>query len=232
MTAAELILEARDHHESFTPVRHLERMCRQELRRAELRFYHYVAAVADGALAVDTVFSASDIATALTGTPLTVPAYIKLLTSLVAVDQAVYGMTIFQDEFSRSGSQYEARLIGRNLYLIQPQAFQAEMDPALSQGMQTDSSFVEADAIRLTYVPEPPELTTPTQALIAPDEARVFFVASLVEFMARRSSRGVIDVSDRRDIIGAAQEDKKMVLDGYASRAANETSWSVNLRGS
>lgn len=230
MTAAELILEARDHHESFTPVRHLERMCRQELRRAELRFYHYIAAVAEGALALDTVYSASDIATALAGTPLTVPAYIKILTSLVAVDQAIYKMTLFQDELSAGESQYEARLIGRLLYLIQPAAFQAEMDSSFAASLQTDSEYVEADAIRLTYVPEPPALTTPTQVLIAPDESRVFFVGSLVEFMARRSNRGVIDASDRREVIAGAQEDKKMVLDAFASRSANETSWSVNIK--
>ena len=229
MTADELIDEARAYHDSFTPIRHPEKVCRQELRRAELRFYHYIAAVADGALAVDVVYSASDIATALAGTPLTVPAYIKILTSLVAVDQAIFGMTIFQDEFSAGESQYEARLIGRNLYLIQPAAFQAQMDSGLSAGLQADSEYVEADAIRLTYVPEPPELTTPTQLLIAPDDARVFFVGSLVEFLARRAGGAM--GPDRGPVIAGAQEDKKMVLDAYASRSANETSWSVNLKG-
>lgn len=231
MQADELIVEARDHHESFTPQRHLERVCRQELRRAELRFYHYIASVAEGALAEETVYSAADIATALAGTALVVPAYIKILTSLVAVDQAIYGITIFQDEFSSGESQYEARLIGRNLYLIQTAAFQAEMDPSFATALQTDSEFVEADAIQLTYVPEPPALTTPAQVLIAPDEARMFFVGSLVEFLARRSSKAYMDSEDRRILIGAGQEDKKMVMDAYASRSANETSWSVNLRG-
>lgn len=229
MTAAELIEEARDHHESFTPIRHTEKMCRRELRRAELRFYYYIAGVAEGALAADVVYSASDIATALAGTPLTVPSYIKILTSLVAVDQAIFNMTIFQDELSAGASQYMARLIGRKLYLIQPTAFQDEMDSGLSSGLQADSEYVEADAIRLTYVPEPPALTTPTQALIAPDETRVFFVGSLVEFMARRAGGAM--GPDRGPVIAGAQEDKKMVLDAFASRSANETSWSVNLKG-
>lgn len=225
MTVDELITEARDHHESFTPVVHLERVCRQELRRAELRFFHYVANVAPGSVALDTVFSKANITTALTGTPLVMPAYVKMLQVVVAVGAALYRVSIHQDELSAGSGAYIARLIGRNLYLIQPTAFMAEMDADLSTGLKADSQYVDADALRVTYVAEPPALTTTTQTMTAPDESRMYFVGSLVEFMARRSSRGM--GPERQELLAGAQVDKALVLDAYTSRSANESTWYV-----
>lgn len=231
MTAAELIEEAREHHESFVAARHLEQTLRRELQRAELRFYHHLAQVAEGAVALETVFTAANIATALTGSPLTVPSYIKILSLLVARHGAIYAVAIGQDERADGFGVFRARLIGRNLYLTQPTAFQAQMPADMVTALTKSSPFKEADALRLTYVPLPAALTSPTQVLTAPDEARNYFVGCLVEFMARRSGSDALGVQERLELLELAGGDKAAVLDAFAARSANETGWHVSMVG-
>lgn len=228
MTAAELIAEARDHHLSFTPVVHLEKVLRGELQRAELRFYQKLAELAEGSVAVETVIDAADIATALSGTPITIPSFIKLLSVLAVKNNSLYAVAVSQDERSDGFGYFRARLIGRNLYLAQPAALQAEMPASMATDLAEVSAFADADALRLTYVPYPAALTTPTQVLTAPDESRGYFIGCLVKFMAMRSP----NAGDmRKDLVQMGKEQESAVIDSFVTRAGNETGWHVSEVG-
>ena len=219
MTPADLIIEARERHPSFSPARHDDSLCLRRIGSGQREFYREVAKIAEAELATDAVFDAAAITTALAGTPLTLPASKKILSILVALPHGIFPVWPYQDERAARKSGYYARLIGRELYLTQPTAFLAEM-PADEQAMVLDNTgLAEALALRVTYVPLPVDPVALSTTMTAPIDARDYLVEDLVEFMARRSSLGGIHAE--------AKAAKAAVLEEIGSRVANETDWYV-----
>ena len=127
MNAADVINEARDHHGAFSPIRHGDTLCARALSRAVERFYRSVVMMGcEDVLAEDVVFDEDDIAEALTGTPLDLPAYLKITGALVSSDQGIYSVTILENEavtlvdgsveFARNGTDPQPGDALRNVY--------------------------------------------------------------------------------------------------------------------
>ena len=137
-------------------------------------------------------------------------------------------MTILENEavtLADGSVEFVARLSGRKLLLAYGEDFQDEMSPPLPTTLAAQSLWADVQALRLTLVPLPEQLTDPTEKFTAPDDARLYFIGALVEFMARRSTE--IPAQDRAALIAQAQTDQADVLAMYSVRTSNETAWTV-----
>jgi hypothetical protein len=226
MIASALIDEARDFHVSFGPTKHGDTLLLRELSRTERRLSARLMAVgAEHLLAEDVVFSADDIADALTGEPLDLPGYQKILSSIVALADQLVSVEFHSDETFGSPRPYCGRLSGRKLYLAQPSDFQDEIGAELNAALADQNPWADAEALRITLVPLPKDLDSLADKVTGPDEAKLYYVAALVEFMARRSND--LDATTRRELIEIARTDQQEVLEQFSLRSANETKWEV-----
>ena len=229
MLARELIDEAREFHISFIEEIHPTTMLLRAVYRAEARFFDIVANIAPDALAVDLVFDAADIAAAILGGALTIPAYRSLLpTGVLVNDQGIFPVAITSDEESSGGNPLTVRVVGRSLYLAQPTAFQAEMPSSVSTTLQNYSYFDGASALRLTYIPSPEPITDLEATLVSPDDARRFIQADLVKFMALRDP-GL--ERERPGLMAEASMIQEDVIAFYERRSGGETRWYVSTVG-
>jgi hypothetical protein len=225
MTPEDLISEARDFHVSFSQQVHPDTLCFNEIVRAQDRLYRILAEVAEAALAEDEVFDEEDIQAAILGTPLTMPDYLKVIMLVVAVPSGLFSVSVAQDERVAGDRTFRARLIGRDLYLNQPTAFQDELPDDMASSLQEYSEFDSATALRLTYVPIPTAPTALNSVLDAPDEAKPYLLGSLVSFLSRRSPA----VGPHGPtLVAQAEADMDLVIQMFTSRAANETGWHVS----
>jgi hypothetical protein len=226
MLASDLVEEARDYHESFVPERHQPRLLFRALRTLEERFFQEMATIAEGAVSAETVFDAAAIDTAIDGTALALPAYTKLLVAVFAtsVDQLVE-VTLMQSEVSGQGDGYEARVMGRELYLAQPSTFQAEMSTNLVDGLRSSSPFLDGQALRITYVPKPAAIPQASTTMLADDDARGYFVGGLIMLMAGRTKG--LDVPTKKFLMDAGTAMMQGVRQTFAERGANEATWYV-----
>ena len=120
------------------------------------------------------------------------------------------------------------RVVGRALYIAQPTAFQAEMPSAVSASLQNYTYFVNATALRLTYIPAPSPLTSLSGVLTSPDDSRRFLQAELVKFMALRDP-GV--AAERPGLMAEASMLQEDVIENNARRSGGETRWYVSTVG-
>jgi hypothetical protein len=232
MTVAEIIEDARDFHEAFSPDLHPDTMLMRVVNRTEASFFDKVSQIAEGALATDVVFDASDLSTALAGSALTMPAYRSVNPLAILVRQeGMFPISFMQDESSGGGQRGLLRLVGRSLYLVQPTALQAEMTASFQSELQQQSIFYEALGLRVTYVPTATAVTALSDSLTAPDDAKRFFVGALVKFMLGRDKQSGMNYAEKANFREEAEMLMADVLEFYASRTASETRWYVNPVG-
>lgn len=232
MTAEEIINEVRDFHEAFTPDLHPDTILLRALNRAESSFFDDVSQIAEGALATDIVFDASDLSTALAGSALTMPAYRSVNpTAILARQEGLFPISFAQDEASGGGMRGILRLTGRSIYLIQPTAFQAEMTTSFQSELQQQSIFYEALGLRVTYVPTATTLTALGDTLTTPDDGRRYLVGHLLKFVLGRDKQSGMNYAEKATFRQDAEELQAKVMEFYAARTASETRWYVNPVG-
>lgn len=225
LVAENVIDLAREFHPDFMPEAHPSSVCLSALRRAERRFFHQVALIAPNAVALDHVFDATEIASALDGAALTPPSFRMLLpTAILANESGLFSVTISEEESSGGTNPTQIRMVGRSLYIEQPTAFQGEMDASMLADMKDQSHFKDADGLRITYVPSPDGSLALADSLTAPDDAEDFLVGDLVRFLVGRTpAMG----PERQEMMAMAMQMQADVLAMYQNRSAAETRWFV-----
>jgi hypothetical protein len=226
--ASDVIDEARGFHLNFDPVRHPNSVCLAALRRAQMKFYDLISQISPGELAVDTVFNAAAISAGITGTPLTMPDYLMILpTAVLANNDGLFSVGISQEEESGGQNPGQIRMLGRNLYLGQPTAFQAVIPSAVNSSMQDESPFKDATGLRVTYVPIPTDPVLGSD-MDAPDDSRDFMVGSLVMHMAMRDPT----LGREKQVMAASGQSLiDSVIGFYTNRGAAESRWYVSRVG-
>lgn len=191
MIAGDVIDAARGHHETFDRFRHTNKVCLQQLRRAESDFF---GALSDqGMLQADVVYDADAITAALAGTPLGegesdgFPAFMELREAQASTQYGIQPVDLIQSEGDMGSHSLRIRVIRRQLYLTQPAAVLALLSQA--QLNEILASWSGVLALRVTYVPMPGDVTALTDVLETPDYGRDYLVGSLVRFLALRSKQ-------------------------------------------
>ena len=229
MLARDIIDEAREFHIYFDKEAHPDTMLLRALHRAEMRFFDLVATLAPGALAVDKVFDKTDIDAAVLGAPLVMPAFRALLPTALLVDNlGIHPVSLHEDEESAGGATYMIRVIGRELYLAQPAAFQAEIPALTLESMLNRFGLSEATGLRVSYIPQPAPITDLGATLVSPDDARRYLQAELVKFMALRHPELA---RERQGLLTEAAMLQEDVIAFYTARSAAETRWYVSRVG-
>jgi len=230
LTAEQVIERAREFHMGFDELAHPSKVCLSALRRAERRFFHVVSQIAPNALAADHVFDSTEIDAALLGAALSPPSFRMILpTAILANNSGLFSVSISEDEQSDGANCAQIRMVGRSLYLIQPTAFQSEIDSDVISDLLDTSEFKNADGLRITYVPSPNGDLALGDSLTAPDDAEDFLVGDVVKFLVMRTP----DVAggDRQGLIAVAEQLQADVLGMYENRSAAETRWYVSEVG-
>lgn len=215
MTAAELINEARDFHQSFTPEDHPNIVCLRALSRSQSDFFAKVSEVAEQAVAKEYVVEESDIEAATEGAPIFLPSFLRILSVLAVADECLTVVGLAHDERTAGFEALQARLVGTSLYLAQPDT--------LSEASGADLTAYQYDgvtALKVRYIPKPVDLEAMSDELVVPDEGREWLLGDIVRMLATRT------VPTLPEIAMVGDELKKRVMDNYVARA-NETSWFV-----
>lgn len=226
MTAEEVIDEARGFHKTFSMAEHTNKVCLQELRRAEKRLFRTLADQVS--LGATVTFDVDEIAAALTGAPLGegesdgFPAFSQLLGAQAQSDFGALPVDLVGDESDLSTARLRVVVRGQQLYLTQPVDVLAELPQSVID--QVAASWDGVLALRITYVPEPAEATLQSE-LVTPEFGRSFLVGSLVAFMATRDparlGQSYDAIAEQAKALQAEAIDNAMTIGG------RQTKWSV-----
>jgi hypothetical protein len=218
--------DARDWHVSFDENEHPNKVLLRELGRAQERFYRDIAALQENALAKDKVFEGTELAEAIEGVPLVMPAYLVINPPgiLALSNGGLMPADIIQNEHTAVKYDHRIRVVGTKLYLNASAAFQELMGAEASSQIQAWSAWVDVAALRLSYVPNPAHPTTLGEDLTAPDGARAYLIGALVDFMLGRKT---IEGSEVAKLAKRASDDMDRVVKSFLDIAGQGASWSV-----
>lgn len=221
LVAGDLIDEARDFHESFGEDRATNPVLLRALSRAEQSLYREIVHLSETALAEQTTLDEFDLQFAAgEGEHIELPAHLVVISLEATIDGRLVPVQVLHDNagaFDPRG--LVGRLIGRQLFLgPSPRTY-----PAGSAKYRSAYDWSDLEELRVTYVPHPPQLTSLTQELTAPDQTRSYLVAEVVAFLATR-----ISLPESAALAATAQLQRDSVAHSFVDAVAG-AHWSVTI---